>query len=486
MAYNDSKSIFNSTNNRGLATILDNTGILKQADQMEARAARKALEEQERRKRKEDQAEKLKNAESWRYYTPALSEQYKGILDDLKGDKIDIFTAQSRLAEYADSARASMQMQAEFKDAQADWAKNSKVQGAEQWFIDKYHSDPSLDGLKKAQQQGVNRYGFLDEEGGSQYINTTQAFKDVIDKSLDGWVEKELSNPGAKSVVARGLMQFKENRQSSKLRSYAEVDPKTGEIMVKDIDKLFDAGVVNLFTEDPYTGRVLEDRALALQAAAEKTGQKISIEEAKGVALREILKPYGSQGKVTNEDVVNLRNFSSPSASGSGGGSRGSKEDSPAERLYKVFKSRGAGQGFTEGEERTYTQEYLNRMGIRGDAAKKLLGKKFFQSDELKGLKMKDGTTFGRIIYRPGENRSIARVEIIGKPTPYTDPRTGEKKFKENRTWQELSLSQLQKSLDKTVYKEIEEIARGEGRLDEFGNFIFGNFEEEVANTLNK
>lgn len=470
MAYNDSKSIFNSTNNRGLATILDNTGILKQADQMEARAARKVLEEQERQKRKEDQAEKLKNAESWRYYTPALSDQYKGILDDLKGEKIDIFTAQSRLAEYADSARASMQMQAEFKDAQADWAKNNKVQGAEQWFIDKYHSDPSLDGLKKAQQQGVNRYGFLDEEGGSQYINTTQAFKDVIDKSLDGWVEKELSNPGAKSVVARGLMQFKENRQSSKLRSYAEVDPKTGDITVKDIDKLFDAGVVNLFTEDPYTGRILEDRALALQSAVEKAGQKISIEEAKGVALREILKPYGSQGKVTNENVVQMRNFSSPSASGSGGGSREPSEE--ASRLYNVFKSRGAGQGFTEGEERTYTQEYLNRMGIRGDAAKKLLGKKFFQSDELKGLKMKDGTTFGRIIYRPGENRSIARVEIVGKPTEYVGPK-GERLFKENRTWQELSLSQLQKSLDKTVYKEIEQIARREGRIDEFGNFVF-------------
>jgi len=451
----DNKGIYFGGGNRGLATILDSGETERTRQRLSVEQQRKVQEEVLAKDKKNKQLEGLKPEAVWRYYQPALQKEYQSIVDDLKNEKIDPFELKQRVAAYAGRAQTTIQLQDEYKNAAQDFEKNKKVLGgANDWYLNSFHGDPSISNLEKISSSPLNRYGFVDEKGGSQYINPTESFNDVITKSLGNWVESEVQNAvGKGQVVARGLMQFKSQHDTSKLKSFSEVDPKTGKIQVKDADALIESGVLDLFEADPYTNRVLEDETDKMIGTSEVTPEER--ERLKTQILQNYLQPYGSSGKVTTEGKTDFRSYSVPSPTGGGGS--GSSDDTEARRIYDVFKTRSIGKGADVGEEKTYTKSQVKNYNLPDS----FVGKKYVESKALEGYKDEAGRALGRIVYRPNDKRfgGVARVEIVNKD--------GDKE------WQSLTLNQLESFLPRKVYDQVERLARDEGRIDESGNFIY-------------
>lgn len=461
----DAKGVYFGGGNMGLATVLNSNQTAQTQQRLDKQAQRKIAEQVKAKEEKDKQAEKLKNFDSWRYYSGALQKEYQSIADDLKAGKLDNIELQLRLNDYASKAKSSLDLKQEYDAATKDFQANKKVLNgpATEYYLNTYHGDPSVDNLKKISSEPLNRYKFLDEKGGSKMINPTESFKDVVENQLGGWVENEIQNAAAKGkVVARGLMEFKNSTDFSKIKSFTEVDEKTGKIRVKDIDKLIESGVTDLFDKDPYTGRILEDRADEIIGAREATPEER--QRVKTQVLREILQPYGSTGTVKSEDTKAFRNYSVKDSGGSG-----KSDDTEARRIYDVFKSRSVGTGADVGEKKKYTDAMVKKYNL----PKELVGKEYIESTALQGYKDEQGRALGRIVYREGDTRfgGVARVEVIGK-----DADGNEKK-----TWQTLTLNQLESFLPRKVYDQVEALARGEGRIDANGNFIYDN-EDDINN----
>lgn len=460
----DNKGIYFGGGNRGLATILDSGETERTRARLSMDEQRKVAQQVADKERRDKQAEQLKNFDAWRVYQPALQKKYDDIANRLKKGELDPFTLRQELNDYAGKAQASMQLQDEWKQASADYEKNKKVLGnAADWYIQSYHGDPSVDNLTKISSNPLNRYGFLDESGGSKYLNPTNSFNDVIEKALPGWIEQETINAAGKGkTVARGLMEFQQQHDLSKLKSFTEVDPKTGEIKVKDADKLIDSGVLELFQSDPYTRRILQDKTDEIIGTTEVSPEDRQRIETQ--VLRTILNPYGSQGLVKSESKKDFRSYSVPSPSGGGGSGGDDKEK--AQRIYDVFKSRGIGQGIDVGESKKYTKEALMKIGYSEEKADELVkkGAQYMESSALAGWKNEAGDILGNIVWSKYNKKrfdsGIAKVQILDK----------DGKFKREDT---LTLNQLQAFLPISVYKEVEKIARDDKRLDKSGNFIY-------------
>jgi len=476
----DSKGIYFGGGNRGLATILDSGETERTRQRLSVEQQQKIAAEVKAKEDRNKLAEQLKDFSAWRVYQPALQKKYDDIANRLKKGELDPFTLRQELNDYAGKAQASMQLQEEWKQASADYEKNKKVLGnAADWYIQKYHGDPSVDNLTKISSSPLNRYGFVDEKGGSQYINPTESFNDVITKSLGNWVESEVQNAvGKGQVVARGLMQFKSQHDTSKLKSFSEVvqekDPKTGlmvdKIQVKDADALIESGVLDLFEADPYTNRVLEDETDKMIGTSQVSPEER--ERMKTQILRNYLQPYGSSGKVTSENKTTQQSFKTVDPSGSSGGSGGSDDDVyQAQRIYNVFSSRSVGKGADEGETKVYTKKMVDKYKLPDS----FVGKEYIESTALDGYPDRSGRVLGRIVYRAGDKRfnNVARVEVFQNAE--------EKALGKDGKWQQLSFNDLQRVLPISVYKQVEKIARKEGRLTKDGNYIYRTNEEKKA-----
>ena len=455
----DPKSTFFSNSNRGLATILDSNQTAQTQQRLDYQTQRRVAEQVRAKEQKDKKAEELKQADIWRMYQPALQQEFQGIVDDVKNDKVDLFEMRTRLADYVGKAKSSLDLKGEFDQTVQDYEKNKKVLTgpASQYYLEKFHGTPTSDNLKKISTEGLNRYAFLEEKGGSQYLNTTEAFKDVIEKGLPGWIEQEVASAGKGKVIARGLMEFVGKNDISKLKSFTEVDPKTGKIQVKDADKLIDSGVLDLFEQDAYTNRILEDQTDAIIGTSEVSPEDRT--RLKTQVLRQMIQPYGATGEVKSITDKKLSRYSVPSDSGGGSGG---DDGSEARRIYDVFKSRSIGQGADVGEQKVYTKEMVKKYNLPDD----LVGKKYVESKALEGYKDEQGRSLGRIVYREGDKRfgGVARVEVInGK----------DKKGNDLKTWQSLTLNQLESFLPRKVYDQVEKLARDEGRIDASGNFIY-------------
>jgi len=459
----DNKGIYFGGGNRGLATILDSGETERTRARLSMDEQRKVAQQVADKERRDKQAEQLKNFDAWRVYQPALQKKYDDIANRLKKGELDPFTLRQELNSYAGQAQASMQLQDEWKQASADYEKNKKVLGnAADWYIQRYHGDPSVDNLTKISSSPLNRYGFVDEKGGSQYINPTESFNDVITKSLGNWVESEVQNAvGKGQVVARGLMQFKSQHDTSKLKSFSEVDPKTGKIQVKDADALIESGVLDLFEADPYTNRVLEDETDKMIGTSEVSPEER--ERMKTQVLRNYLQPYGSSGKVTTENKTTQQSFKVFQPTGGGSGS---DDKDKAQRIYDVFSSRSVGKGQDVGETKKYTKKMLMDRGYSEEKADKLVkkGATYMESKALKGWKNEAGEVLGNIYWSEYNSRDfpqqIATIDVYKPDSDNPEKRT-------------LSLNELQSFIPMSVYKEVEQIARDKGRLNASGNFIY-------------
>lgn len=462
MASDPKGLVFNGAGS-GLATILDSGETERTRQRLSVEQQRKVQEEVLAKDKKNKQLEGLKPEAVWRYYQPALQKEYQSIVDDLKNEKIDPFELKQRVAAYAGRAQTTIQLQDEYKNAAQDFEKNKKVLGgANDWYLNSFHGDPSISNLEKISSSPLNRYGFLDEKGGSKYVNTTEAFNDVIEKGLAGWVENETAKAiGSGKTVARGLMQFQTQNDLSKLKSFTQVDPKTGQIYVKDADQLIDSGVLDLFEQDGYANRVLEDRTDEIIGTSEVSPE--DRQRVKTQVLRQMLQPYGAQGQYKSESKKDFRSFSVPQPTGGG---NGSDDKDKAQRIYDVFSSRSVGKGQDVGETKKYTKKMLMDRGYSEEKADQLVkkGATYMESKALKGWKNEAGEVLGNIYWSEYNDKDfpqrIAKIDVYKPGSDEPEKRT-------------LSLNELQSFIPISVYKEVEQIARDKGRLNASGNFIY-------------
>lgn len=440
----DAKGIYFGGGNTGFATILPREtkgGPFDSAMELGlAKAAKDKAKALADEKKKADAAAQIKNFESWRFYTPAIQDKYKEIISYASKDDFDPVVLQGMVSDVASLSQSSMQMQEEYKGASGMYKADKRVVGAEDWYINKYHSSPTVDNLRQRQSEPADPLGFLNEQGGSSYINPTEAFKTALDTVAKDWIVKKGDTPAVRARFGNAINAFTKEEFEAKYKSFAQIDPKTGKVSVQGLDGLINNGFVDAFMADPFTARLLEDKATLI------AGDKAPTQEDYAQALQDYLRPIASQGEYSKQkqtqytsDYVDLSL------------ARSDREAADAASwLFKKFKAVGEGEGLTG-----------KPIGPEGDKSGQQLPKVF--DDFLMGYKDEGGNILGRV--QDFNNRSYITVT---EPVVAQD---GEVTYKENI--RPLDMDLIRRFVPTPVANKFEKIARDEGRIDENGNFVF-------------
>lgn len=301
----DPKGQFYGGGNTGLATILPRESrgtsvdtafkLGVQRDQLKAR------EQQLKAKQQADMLKDIKDFKAWRYYQPTVNRKTSALINDIKGGLNDPLEIKMRTQEIASLGTTSLQLQEEAEAASQMYKQDKKVVQGDEYYLSKYHSSPDEGNLKKLQTEGLDPYGFLQEDGGSKYVNTQEAFTDVINNSFKDFVKQKTLGEGSRKYIGRGLQQITQDEFEAQFRNFAKVNAASGAIEVKDVDELINDGVLTVFMDDPYTKRVLQDRALELAA-----GEPVS-EQHLATALKEQLSPRSAGTVSTGKNIKTAR-----------------------------------------------------------------------------------------------------------------------------------------------------------------------------------
>ena len=167
-------------------------------------------------------------------------------------------------------------------------------------YLNKFHEKNDLGSLEGSLDQEINSLGFLDEEGGSEYINQNEAISDVVKTTFNDFVKEKFQSPAFRKRIGLGLFEMTQEQLDTEVKKFAEYDKDTGTIKVKDAQALIDEGVLSVFEQDPFTERIILDRA------AEITGGEPT-EEAKAQVLVELLQPFNTGTVVDKTNVKTAR-----------------------------------------------------------------------------------------------------------------------------------------------------------------------------------
>lgn len=291
-----SRSISFDSTNRGGATLLN----FRREDYFDV--ANKGL--MLKAKRKGDKADAktnmlkdVKSFDSWKHYSPSIQSAWNEVLDRVKNGSIDDVDMKREILRISNAAKSSLQMQDEFKSAKVQYNKDKKVSpDAAKWYLNKFHATNDIQSLEDRQTEDVTPYGFLDEEGGSQFINRSEAFSDVVNTTFKDFLKEKFQSPAFRKRIGMGLFQLDQQQLETEVKKFAEYDKETGTIRVKNPEALIEEGVLDVFLQDPYTERIIEDEAIA-RTEGNPT------DDVRSQILSEMLEPY-STGTVTDKTNI--------------------------------------------------------------------------------------------------------------------------------------------------------------------------------------
>lgn len=266
----DPKGIYFGQGNMGFATILPdqrNPSMAEYVQQDQYRRGALAANQPDNRRK---DLESIKNFDTYRYYNPVMSEAYEELVNYVKQPNYDQGEFLIKKNELAQLSQAQMQLK-DYDDITFREYDDDKriLDEAKALYVQKYRSNGTLEGLKEAAKSTPNKTFFLNEIGGSDVINRSEAFKVAADTVLPDWM--------INSVEGRNLMQkrygnsifsFETEYQRTKAKAFAKYDEATGQIVAMNADELINAGVLEAFQQDPYTNRIIEDEAIALHKAS--------------------------------------------------------------------------------------------------------------------------------------------------------------------------------------------------------------------------
>lgn len=344
----DPRGISFSESNRGLATILpgQEAGFFNYASNVEQ--MRRAADEgaQKRKQEARKQAwDLIKEGKSYRIFSDALGQMTNEIIEYAGTDDFDETELMMQVGKLATLKENSLQIQTEVDKGLQSYKENSDLYiNPEDWFFNKYFKDGNVETLEAISKEGLNFYGFLNEQGGSARINKTTAFQNVLSTAFKDWVEQRTLTPEGRARYGNVLNQFNERLDEQKFKQFARVNSQTGKLEVRNPDELIADGVLDVFMGDENTARIIEDAAIEISGDAEAV-----TDEHRAEALRKFLVPYSGAGSTTTET---RSRFVNDYFDARGQADRETKQDATA-WLEDVRSGNPQALGYLEGAETT-------------------------------------------------------------------------------------------------------------------------------------
>lgn len=295
----DPKGIYFAPNNQGFATILPERRDPNMLDYVQRgmmhKAAQKRKEEEDKQKRMDD----IKAHDAYRFYAPALTEQWMKLISDVGNETIDPISQKQRSVLLTQLSESSLQMKAEDERIQQMYKQNDMINEgtAFESFITRYRNDKTIQGLMEASQTQPDAEYFLKEVGGSANLNEANVMKNAVDTSFSDWmVDSEEGKDLLRQRFGYAINHMSREQLKIKAKAFASYDEKTGRVVAMDPDQLIEAGALDAFKAHPYSNRVIEDRAIALHEREGMEGPITDITRAR--VLKDMLAPFAQTGEV--------------------------------------------------------------------------------------------------------------------------------------------------------------------------------------------
>ncbi len=284
-----------------------------------AQAKAKAAEE----KAKAGQLAKLTGDEVGRFHYEAYQKEASDLIQN--ADKYNSLELTERIVKLNTQAQASKSVE-KLYDGDVKWAAGKDVPvKTDAWrsaYTQKYYADPSMESVSKWAEEAPNKTWFLQEDGGSQYVDDGKAIKRVIKNNFDGYLtDQQWKRSGWEKAPVGHVADMLTYKKKINAFSTVEKGPDgNDQIVIKDPKDLISEGILTTFMEDEFMGRVLTDKAKEL-LSSEKGGAAIEDEDVSQFdlarALQQQLVPY-VDGAITEAGMTMA--IRPPGSGGSGGG----------------------------------------------------------------------------------------------------------------------------------------------------------------------
>lgn len=284
-----------------------------------AQAKAKAAEE----KAKAGQLAKLTGDEVGRFHYEAYQKEASDLIQN--ADKYNSLELTERIVKLNTQAQASKSVE-KLYDGDVKWAAGKDVPvKTDAWrsaYTQKYYADPSMESVSKWAEEAPNKTWFLQEDGGSQYVDDGKAIKRVIKNNFDGYLtDQQWKRSGWEKAPVGHVADMLTYKKKINAFSTVEKGPDgNDQIVIKDPKDLISEGILTTFMEDEFMGRVLTDKAKEL-LSSEKGGAAIEDEDVSQFdlarALQQQLVPY-VDGAITEAGMTMA--IRPPGSGGAGGG----------------------------------------------------------------------------------------------------------------------------------------------------------------------
>lgn len=260
---------------------------------------------------------KLTGADVGRFHHDSYQTEVDRLFKEAPG--LSAMELQERVVKLSGLARATKDV-AKMYDTDRKWSEGKDVPiKKEEWaraYTEKNYMNPDMNTAAEWSQNPPDKAWFLKEDGGGQFVDQGRAMKRVIRDNFKETLTTQTLETGGWNKIPIGYE--KENLTfKHKLQAFARVEGD--EIVIKGYEELIKTGVLEAFTSDEYTERLLIDKAKEMQAAAGKpTGDDDISQLELGKALEEMLQPYVAGAVQESGVTLTIR----PSGGGGGGGSQ--------------------------------------------------------------------------------------------------------------------------------------------------------------------
>lgn len=289
----DSKGVYYDPSNRGFATILKRAEEGSFFDSALNVAKRRKQEEAQKR---DDILKMLTPDDVWAPYSESANNILLSGVESLASGDLDRAGAMKLAVQYKTAQDQAKGMQELHTTAITNYAKDSRIDEnkATEWRWGQAVGDGSIDFLKEALNKGVDDVGFLNEFGGSQYLNDSEVVTYLVDNLRTTLEEfetdetKEYYGPGGIRYTSQKIKELRN-------QAFTRVpDPENGnqyKLVLKDAQTLKNEGLLDSFMEDPYFNRMVQD-ALWEESGRERTTFRPDEIEQKAMQLINL---YGSE-----------------------------------------------------------------------------------------------------------------------------------------------------------------------------------------------
>jgi len=279
----------------GLATV-----VRLRAPRGYAQMAARDLAAQRKQKAAEEQAKldaltSLKGKDVGRFHKNVYEKELNSLFG--RANNLSAFELNREVEQLGIRAGSTMKVEDAY-DEDIKWSQTKDLPlKQEVWradYTERFYLDPSMETANQWAQERPRPTFFLNEDGGSKYVDANKASKIVINDHFNEYInETEWERTGWDQAPVGWVSDLV--ARNTKVQAFSKVEGD--EIVIKGPEELIQQRVLDPFVENEWTNRVLTDRARELIAnekgiAPEDVASYEISPYYKAVALQEQLVPY--------------------------------------------------------------------------------------------------------------------------------------------------------------------------------------------------